>query len=137
MRTTRGNDFTLSVLVVDDVEDTANSLATLLALKGYASRPAVSAQEALLAAAADQPDVVILDLKMPGMDGWELARRLRDQATGKQPLLVAVSGCWTEEDRLRSADAGIDLHLVKPVEPAVLVGLLKRFTRTLAPSATH
>jgi DNA-binding response OmpR family regulator len=125
--------FTLSILVVDDDEVTANSLATLLAMKGYASRPALSAQEALLATAADTPDVVMLDLMMPGMDGWELAQRLRDQATVKQPLLVAVTDCYTDADRWRSADSGIDLVLVKPVDPAILMGFLNRFTRALAP----
>jgi DNA-binding response OmpR family regulator len=134
MRTFRDSDFPLSVLVVDDNEDTANSLATLLAMKGYSARPAASAAEALLAAAADPPDVVILDLKMPGMDGWELAQRLRDQATEKQPLLVAVTGCDSERDRYQSADVGIDLHLAKPVEPGVIVGVLKRFARVLAPA---
>jgi CheY-like chemotaxis protein len=77
---------------------------------------------------------VLLDLLMPGMDGYDLARRLRGRAAGKRPLLVAVSGCASPDDHRKSAQAGIDLHLDKPVDPGVLVGVLRRFERVLAPT---
>src|SRR6185312_16444520 len=99
------------------------STAELLTLCGHVVRVTGCGEDALRDAAARPPDVVLLDIGLPGMNGWEVARRLRDQATGKQPLVVAVTACATEEDQWRSAGAGFDLHLVKPVEPAMLVGL--------------
>jgi CheY-like chemotaxis protein len=110
----------LSFLVVDDLADAAASTAMLLSLHGYAARVAGSGEEALRAVAADPPDVVLIDLVMPGMGGLELARQLRAM-NGRRPFLVAVSGRGTDEDRQRSAAAGIDLHLVKPVDPAALI----------------
>jgi CheY-like chemotaxis protein len=98
----------MNVLVVDDMPDTAETEAAVLALHGHAARTAAGGEEALRLAAQDPPDVVLLDIGMPGMDGWELARRLRAQA-----------------------EAGIDAHLTKPVEPAVLVGLVRRFGRVV------
>jgi CheY-like chemotaxis protein len=123
----------LSVLVVDDSPDAAGSTAELLALAGHAVRFAVSGEDALRLAAADPPDVVLLDLWMPGMDGYAVARRLAAQTTGKPPLLVAVTGCGSAADRAEAGAAGFHLHLVKPVEPAVLLGLLRRVRETLAP----
>jgi CheY-like chemotaxis protein len=117
----------LSVLVVDDLVDAADSLAAVLVLCGFAARVATSGRAALAAALADPPDAVVLDLAMPGMDGYELARRLRACPGERRPLLVAVTGLTREEDRRRSAEAGIDLHFLKPVEPAALVGVLERF----------
>src|SRR5690349_12670824 len=119
------------VLVVDDLADAADSTAAVLALHGFAVAVATSGAAALRAAAADPPDAVVLDLAMPGMDGYELARRLKNQATGDRPLLIAVTGCGSEADRRKSAAAGIDLHLLKPVEPAALVAALDRL-RTAA-----
>ena len=121
------NPSTLTVLVVDDEPDTADSTAELLALNGFAVTAAYGGKAALRAVAGDLPDVVLLDLRMPGMDGHELAGRL----AGRGPLLVAVTGCCGEEDRRMSEAAGIDLHLVKPVDPAVLVGLLGRYRQEL------
>ena len=122
----------LAVLIVDDNRDAAESLAAALAVHGYVARVAYSGPDALAAVAADPPDVALLDIGMPGMSGWELAGRLRDQVPGRRPLLVAVTGYGTEADKKESEAAGIDLHLVKPVEPAVLVGVLRRFEQTLA-----
>jgi DNA-binding response OmpR family regulator len=124
------------VLVVDDSSDTADSLAELLNFHGHAVRVAFDGAGALRSVAAAVPDIVFLDIRLPDLDGCEVAERIRKLCAGggKQPLLVAVTGCGTEADRLRSAGAGFDLHLVKPVAPGVLVGLTERFRRLLAPS---
>lgn len=124
----------LRVLVVDDDPDAADSTATLVALAGFDARTASSGEDALRLVAGFAPDVVLLDLMMPGMDGHELASHLRERFAFRRPFLVAVSGCVTPDEHRRSAAAGLDLHLDKPVEPAVLVGVLKRFARVLAPA---
>jgi CheY-like chemotaxis protein len=124
----------LSILVVDDVEDAASSTATVLNMCGFVARTAYSGEAAIEAAHAESPDVVIFDIHMPGMDGWELARRLRQNAGEKRPLLVAVTALASEADHRKSDEVGIDLHLVKPVDPAALVGLVRRFRQVVAPS---
>ncbi len=122
----------LSILVVEDQEDTAQSTAQLLALHGHRVEIAKSGPEALRVSAASTPDVILLDIGLPGMDGWEVARRLRCQATAKQPLVVAVTGYGAEDDLYRSADAGIDLHLVKPTDPPALTRFLAWVREVLA-----
>ena len=114
-----------SVLVVDDDHDTAVSTAEVCRLSGFPARHAVSGDEALALAAGDRPDVVFLDVAMPGMDGCELARRLT-RLPGRPPLLVALSGYAADRDRLQTAAAGCHLHLTKPVHPGTLAGLLRR-----------
>ena len=123
----------LAILVVDDDADTGDSLAEMLALHGHAVRVARDAAGALRLAADEPPDVVLLDIVMPGTDGCEAALVLRERAGAKRPFLIAVTGCESAADRARTAAAGFDLHLVKPVAPAILVGLLERFRRLLAP----
>ncbi|VTR97702.1 histidine partial : Sensor protein OS=Rubrivivax gelatinosus (strain NBRC 100245 / IL144) GN=RGE_23280 PE=4 SV=1: Response_reg [Gemmata massiliana] len=122
----------LSVLVVEDLLDVAESVADLLTISGHAVRVASCGSDALLAALADPPDVVLLDIGLPGMDGWEVARRLRSQLNGKQPVVVAVTGLGADDDRRRSADAGIDLHLTKPADPVALTTLLARVRSLLS-----
>ena len=117
----------LRVLVVDDHDDTAVTTALLMRVFGHLVEVASNGPAALEAARLGDPDVVLLDLAMPGMDGLELARRLRDLAGVKRPLLVAISGYGREVDRQRSAEAGIDLHFVKPVDSALLGKILARF----------
>ena len=124
----------LTILIVDDCPDTCRSTADLLALYGYDVRYALRGDEALRMAEENPPDVVLLDIWMPGLSGYEVARRLAGR-DGKPPLVVAVTGCATDADRGRTALAGFHLHLVKPVDPAVLTGMLKRFqTATGSPS---
>ena len=98
-------------------------------------RVALNGEDALQCVDADRPDVVLLDIRMPGLDGLDVARLIRARCAGrgKQPILVAVTGCGTDGDRLLSAEAGFDLHLLKPVDPALLVGLMERFRRLLTP----
>jgi CheY-like chemotaxis protein len=126
----------LTVLVVDDSQDTANSMAELLGLYGHVVRVAFDGEEALRVAAETLPDVVLLDLLMPRMDGYGVAKQIRErgEGVGKRPLLVAVTGYSSDADRLRTAEAGFDLHLVKPVDPGVIVGVLERFRRLIAPT---
>ena len=122
----------LHVLVVEDHPETADVLATLLRMVGHEAEVAPDARAALEAARSRPPDVVLLDLGLPDMDGWQLARRFQEPGGGKPPLLVAVTGLGQEADRRRSGEAGIDLHLVKPADPGQLLGLLDRFRRIVA-----
>ncbi len=113
------------ILVVDDNADAAHSLAKVLSrLYGQEVRVAHEGHEALEAAQSFRPEVVLLDIGMPGMDGYEVARRLRDLPECEGTLLVALTGWGQEQDRVRSQDAGFDHHLVKPVDPEMLRGLL-------------
>jgi DNA-binding response OmpR family regulator len=121
----------LSVLVVDDDPDTAESFTDLLALHGFTVRSAYCGRDALRIAHDDPPDVVLLDIVMPGMNGWELAQQLA--TTTNPPIIVAMTGCSDEEDRQRSNLVGIDVHLVKPVSPDILIRMMRRFARTTAP----
>jgi CheY-like chemotaxis protein/two-component sensor histidine kinase len=114
------------VLVVDDNEDAAGSLATLLRLQGHDVRAAFSGREALEVVKNYVPDVALLDLGMPGMDGFELSGRLRQQPGCERVMLVALTGWGQVEDRRRTAAAGIDHHLVKPPDSRTLERLLTR-----------
>ena len=112
------------VLVVDDNQDSAESLALLLKLAGHETHIAYDGLEAVQAAAAFRPDVVLLDLGLPKMNGYEAARRMRAQSRNNGMVLVALTGWGQEEDRQKSRAAGFDAHIVKPVDPAVLSKLL-------------
>lgn len=111
-------------LVVDDNEDSATSLGLLLQLLGAQTRTVHDGQSALELAASFKPEVILLDIGLPKLNGYEVCRRLRTQPTGKDALIVACTGWGQEEDRRRSQEAGFDLHLVKPVDPARLETLL-------------
>lgn len=102
------------VLVVDDNEDAAELLATAIEAMGHETRVAHDGATALEAAAAFQPQVAILDIGLPGMDGHELARRLR--ARGSLPRLIALTGYGQERDKQESSNAGFEQHIVKPVD---------------------
>lgn len=117
----------LRVLLVEGDAQNAECMTLLLQMYGHQVRLARSGPVALQMAEANPPDVVLLETRLPGMDGWEVARRLREQATVKMPFCIAVTGCGTEADRRRSEEAGIDLHLLKPVKPSYLRRLLTRF----------
>jgi CheY-like chemotaxis protein len=119
----------LRILVVEDHADTAASLALLLRREGHEVQVAPEGPAAVGAVQVAPPDVVLLDIGLPGMSGWEVARWVTEQPAEKRPLLVAITGYGREEDRRRSEAAGIDLHLVKPVDPDQLLGLLRRFRR--------
>ncbi len=112
------------VLVVDDNVDAAESTAMLLRMWGHEVRLAHNGPEALRAAEPFRPEVVLLDIGLPGMSGYEVARRLREQPGSRDAVLIAVTGYGHEDDRRTSAGAGIDYHLTKPVDPEVLEPLL-------------
>jgi PAS domain S-box-containing protein len=112
------------VLLVDDNEDGAESLAMLLKAWGHEVTVAYTGAAALEAAQAQRPEVILLDIGLPGIDGYEVARRLRQQAGLEQTRLIAVTGYGQENDRLRSRAAGFDYHLVKPLDLSVLRELL-------------
>jgi PAS domain S-box-containing protein len=114
------------VLVVDDNVDAADSLGTVLELAGHAVRVTHDGSAALLQAQAWSPHAVMLDIGMPGLDGFEVARRLRTLSEGRPLLLVAITGWGNEDMRQQARQAGFDLHLTKPVEPAAVVDLLAR-----------
>jgi signal transduction histidine kinase/ActR/RegA family two-component response regulator len=114
----------LRILIVDDNVDGADMLATLLARDGNEIQVAHTGPDGLAAAAQLRPHVVLLDLGLPGLDGYEVARRLRAERSLARPLLVAVSGWGGEEDRRKARDAGFDQHLVKPVDHASLAKII-------------
>jgi PAS domain S-box-containing protein len=106
----------LRILVVDDNVDSADSMAVLLRIAGHQTATANSGPAAIEVALALQPDVLLLDIGLPGMDGYEVARRLRSMAQTRNVMLIAVTGYGQPEDHRRSQEAGFDHHLIKPVE---------------------
>jgi CheY-like chemotaxis protein len=121
-----GGGASLRVLVVDDNEDAATLMAEALALHGYATRAAFNGAEALEAAAELAPDVVLLDIGLPVMDGYEVARRLRQDGRCAAARLIAITGYGQETDRRRAVVAGFDEHLTKPVSVSQLVATIAR-----------
>jgi two-component system CheB/CheR fusion protein len=121
----------LRVLVVDDNHDAAEALAMLLDHEGHHATTARSAAHALAAAAHEMPQVAILDIGMPDMNGYELARRLRQAAAGADLLLLAVTGWGQEEDRRQALAAGFDRHLTKPADPGLIVAALQEWQAAL------
>jgi two-component system, chemotaxis family, CheB/CheR fusion protein len=119
----------LLVLLVDDNSDCAESLALAVRLWGHEAVVAYDGPSALEAARARAPDVVLLDIAMPEIDGYELARRLRHLAGMEKALLVAISGHGQEADVQRCKEAGIDCHFLKPVDPEQLKQVLVRADR--------
>jgi CheY-like chemotaxis protein len=126
------NDAGLRILIAEDYADNAVSMEMLLRMYGHDVAIAANGPTALEKARTDQPDVVLLDLGLPGMSGYDVARQLRDHRPRKRPLLIALSGFGQERDRQHSAEVGIDLHLVKPVAPEVLRAILEWFQQLVA-----
>jgi signal transduction histidine kinase len=114
------------ILVVDDNQDAAESLEMLLELAGHEVQLAHDGEQALAVFESDRPEVVLLDIGLPKLDGFEVARRLRSNEKNRDILLVALTGYGKEGDRALSREAGFDHHLVKPVEPTTLMTLLAR-----------
>jgi PAS domain S-box-containing protein len=112
------------ILIADDNRDSADSLAMYLKIKGHQTSKAYDGEEAIAAAKAIRPDVVLLDIGMPGLNGYEVCRRIREQPWGRDTLVVALTGWGQKQDQQRSEEAGFDRHMVKPVEPSALIKLL-------------
>ena len=112
------------ILVVDDNRDAAGSLILLLELMGHEVRSAVDGLEAMEAVEKFGPDVVLLDIGLPKLNGYDVARLIREQPGGKRIMLIALTGWGQEEDRRKSAEAGFDVHLVKPIDLKTLTTLL-------------
>ena len=113
------------VLVVDDNADGAASLSMLLELEGHATRVAHDGVEAVEMAMEFRPEVVLLDIGLPEMNGYEVCRSIRKQPWGEDLTMVAVTGWGTHEDRERSREAGFDAHIVKPIDPDALMQLME------------
>ena len=111
------------ILVVDDNRDNTEALALLLQLAGYKTAVALDGSKALEMVESWRPDIVLLDIGMPQLDGYEVCRRIRQQPRGKEIVLIAQTGWGAETDRQRTKEAGFDAHLVKPVDPDVLVDM--------------
>jgi CheY-like chemotaxis protein len=114
----------LRILVADDNEDGREMLHYLLTKEGHTVVQAEDGERALAAVAALDPDVAILDIGMPGLNGYELARALRPTAEDRRPFLVALSGLGQAEDKARAAAAGFDQHFTKPVDIGALLSLI-------------
>ena len=120
---------TLRILVVDDNRDAAESLRMLLEAGGHSVKTAYDGPSALKRVEAFRPDVVLLDLGLPGMDGVEVARRTRGTPHGRHVHIVAVTGWGQDEDKARTSEAGFDGHLTKPIDAQDLASLFSRFAR--------
>jgi CheY-like chemotaxis protein len=112
------------ILVVDDNRDAADSLAMILRLMGNEATTAHDGLAAIRQAAAIHPEIIFLDIGMPGLNGYDTARQIRSQPWGKNVVLIALTGWGQDEDRRQSEDAGFDAHIVKPIDRATLENLL-------------
>ena len=112
------------ILVADDNADAAESLAQVLRMMGNEVRTVADGIEVIEQAPGFDPDIVMLDIGMPRLNGYEACRRLREQEGGGELVIIAVTGWGQDEDRARSREAGFDLHLTKPVDPLGVEALL-------------
>ena len=112
------------VLVVDDNRDTADGLARLINSFGYKARAVYGGQEAVDESAAFHPDMALIDIGMPDLDGYETVRRIREQRTNVHVIIVAVTGWSRDEDKRRAYEVGFDLHVAKPMDAGKLKELL-------------
>jgi CheY-like chemotaxis protein len=114
------------VLVVDDVRESAVTLAQMLQLLGHDVATAHDGQAALAQVSDKKPEVVLLDIAMPGMNGYEVARRIRALEAIEPPLLIALTGYGQDDDRRRAREAGFDFHLTKPASVNQLLSLVSQ-----------
>lgn len=116
------------VLVVDDYHDGADSLVLMVRAMGAHAEAVYDGESAIKILGAFRPDVVLLDIAMPGLSGHEIARAIRETPGFERVCLIAVSGWGSEADRQKSADSGFDAHLVKPLDLSALESLLVELT---------
>jgi CheY-like chemotaxis protein len=126
----------LRILVVDDNRPAADMLAMILETYGNELFIAYSGQQAVQLAETRRPDVILLDLSMPVMDGYEVARTIRRQPRGQEPMLIALTGWVLERDKQKARDAGFDHHVVKPAKATDLRGILSHAKRRWADART-
>ena len=122
------------ILVADDFPQSADTLARLLRQEGNEVQVAQDGNEAFDAAEEFRPDVVVLDIAMPKLNGYEAARKIRAQPWGKQMVLIALTGWGQQQDRRRTQDAGFDAHLTKPVNYEAIMELLASLPTTSGPN---
>jgi CheY-like chemotaxis protein len=120
------------VLVADDLRDSADSLALLIELMGHTVEVAYDGEAAWRSAERFRPDIALLDLGMPKLDGFTVCRKIRAEPWGAAIRLVAQSGWGQDEDRRRTAEAGFDHHLVKPIDPLALDALVQELAAAVA-----
>lgn len=116
------------ILVADDDQDSAESLAMLFQMMGHDVRSALNGLEAVDVAANFRPDLIVLDIGMPGLDGYEVCRRIRQQPWAQAVVIAALTGWTRDEDKDRSQEAGFDHYLVKPIDPQALTDLVGRIS---------
>ena len=121
------------ILVVDDNRDAVASLVMMLSLMGHETCTAHDGQEAVDQAEAFRPDLILLDIGLPKLNGYEVCRRIRQYPWGQNMIIVAATGWGQEDDRKRSHEAGFDHHMVKPVDPAILDQILA----SINPASRH
>ena len=122
----------LRILVVDDNQDTAQSMAELLEILGHESKVAYESTQAVELAASFQPQIVLLDIGLPLVDGYEVARMMRQEVGLKDALLVALTGYGRDEDREKARVAGFDMHFTKPIELDALQKVLEKKQKELS-----
>jgi CheY-like chemotaxis protein len=125
----RGNSpVTTRVLIADDYADAAKSLALVLSIAGVATTIAMDGEEALALAEAWHPHICVLDILMPKLDGLDVARRIREGGWIARPLLIAMTGRTTAQDKRSALEAGFDHYMTKPADPAMIVRLIQSYT---------
>ena len=121
------------MLIVDDNQDGAFSLAMMLKLMGNDAQTAHDGLEAVAMSEAFKPNVILMDIGMPKLNGYDACRRIREQPWADGIVIIALTGWGQEEDRQKSKDAGFDVHLVKPVDHATLMELLANLRGNIGP----
>jgi CheY-like chemotaxis protein len=124
------------VLIVEDNTDAAESITMLLELLGHRVRAAHDGPAGIAEASSDPPDLMLVDIGLPGMDGYEVARRIRLDPSLADVVLIALTGYGRDDDRRRAVAAGFDHHLVKPVDPDALAELVARLVPEAGGEAT-
>lgn len=132
---TTGRRNQLRILMVEDDRDTVETLTLLLTAQGHEVRSAFDGATGLELAREWLPDAVLLDIGLPGMNGYDVARQLREESAARRPFLIAITAYGDDRSRLCSEEVGIDLHLVKPVEIEDLQMVLEKFHTILMPES--
>jgi len=125
------------ILVADDNRDVVESFQIMLRILGHEVQTALDGEEALEKAEQFRPDVIVLDVGMPILDGYETASRIRQRPWSRDVVLIAVTGWGNDKDKLKSADAGFDVHLVKPVDATTILEALDQIDQSKAGEKTN